>query len=217
MADNMDFALRSGLHHREVDGAHILFDLTADRYSLLTGETAVRFERFISGRAADTDHAALFAQDLIAPQRADTATGRATFTVPAVSLVDDGLPDGGLPGTAAALWLMHRVRADLRRRRLASVLERLGRARPVATASDREVLIRVAAEFQRAGRFISLQEQCLVRGIAMTAALGRRGIRGSLVFGVTMPFAAHCWVQVGDQVLTDPLDIIRHYQPIFII
>jgi len=30
-----------------------------------------------------------------------------------------------------------------------------------------------------------------------------------------MPFAAHCWVQAGDQVLTDPLDVVLHYQPIF--
>jgi hypothetical protein len=30
-----------------------------------------------------------------------------------------------------------------------------------------------------------------------------------------MPFSAHCWVQADDVVLTDTLDIIRRYQPIF--
>ena len=51
----------------------------------------------------------------------------------------------------------------------------------------------------------------------MKRLLFARGCRSTLVFGVTMPFAAHCWVQVGETVLTDPLDIVLHYQPIFAI
>lgn len=49
----------------------------------------------------------------------------------------------------------------------------------------------------------------------MRRMLQRRGCQSCLVFGVTMPFAAHCWVQAGDKVLTDPLDVVLHYQPIF--
>lgn len=35
-----------------------------------------------------------------------------------------------------------------------------------------------------------------------------------LLIGVTMPFSAHCWVQVGDTVLTDSLDLVLSFQPI---
>ncbi len=49
----------------------------------------------------------------------------------------------------------------------------------------------------------------------MKRLLAQRGCDARLVFGVTMPFSAHCWVQAEDVVLTDTLDIVRRYQPIF--
>lgn len=73
----------------------------------------------------------------------------------------------------------------------------------------------LAGAFERAKRYVSGADQCLPRGIAMKRMMARQGHTVSLVFGVTMPFAAHSWVQADDLVLTDPLDVILHYQPIF--
>jgi hypothetical protein len=43
----------------------------------------------------------------------------------------------------------------------------------------------------------------------------RAGIRPTLVFGVSAdPFAAHCWVQLDDIVLTGDLDTARQFTPI---
>jgi len=213
----MDLTLRRGLHHREVSGAHILFDLPADRYILLAGSTAACFGRFLSGCATDGDLAELSARDLIEPAGYRATLGHQAFVPPTSSLTDDGLPEGGLRGTTTSLWFLRRARSDLRRRPLSDVLEDLARTKPVRAGSDDKKLAHIAADFRRAGRFISMQDQCLVRGVAMLNVLHRKGVAASLVFGVTIPFAAHCWIQAGDRILTDPFDIVRNYQPIYIV
>ena len=54
------------------------------------------------------------------------------------------------------------------------------------------------------------------RGIAIRRVLAGKGCDARLVIGVTLPFAAHCWVQLGSAVLTDPLDVVLPYTPILI-
>ena len=213
----MDLTLRGGLYHQEVNGAHILFDLPADRYLLLTGSTAACFERFLSGRATESDRAQLVDRDLIGPGGSNAAFSEQCFTPPAASLFDDGLPEGDLRGTLVGLWLLHHARSSLRRRPLADVLESLARLRPARMDTNKGISVRIAADLRRAGRFIPMQDPGLARGVAMMGALYRKGVAASLVFGVTMPFAAHCWVQVGDLVLTDSFDIVRNYQPIYVL
>ena len=213
----MKLTLRRGLHHREVSGAHIFFDLAADRYFLLSGTVAPCFERFLTGSATETDCAALDASGLLGTGGARASIGKNEFLPAVTSLVDNGLPSGSITGAAMSLWRLRRVRASLRHRSLADVLEQVARTMPARAARVEATSIRIAANFHRAGRLLSMQDQCLVRGIAMMTALTSHGVAASLVFGVTMPFAAHCWVQVGDCVLTDPLDIVRNYQPIYIL
>ena len=75
---------------------------------------------------------------------------------------------------------------------------------------------RLAAAFQRARYYWSGIDECLSRGIAMRRELAGKGCEARLVIGVTLPFAAHCWVQLGPAVLTDPLDVVTPYTPIFI-
>src|SRR3546814_10650482 len=71
-----------------------------------------------------------------------------------------------------------------------------------------------AAAFVRAWRYRNATDQCLVRSIAMRAMLARRGLGSDLVIGVMLPFSAHCWIQVGAAVLSDPLDLVVNYQPL---
>jgi hypothetical protein len=212
-----DLVLRAGVHHVKIDDARVMFDLAKDRYFLLNGSIAESFERFLAGKASEDDQAILSSNDLVSPGEADNPGDRKPHVSPAASLIDAGLPNGTLFGVGATLWRMRHVRAQLRHRSLADVLGRMTRPEQEDSNPDAETAIAIclAANFWRARRFSPLTDQCLVRGIAMMDMLGQRGIAASLVFGVTMPFAAHCWVQVGEQVLTDPLDIVRHYQPIY--
>jgi hypothetical protein len=108
-----------------------------------------------------------------------------------------------------------RARAELRRDGILDIVARLERDRPRNASCDERVIQNAAAAFLHSRRLVSAADQCLVRGIAMKRLLAQRGCDASLVFGVTMPFSAHCWVQASDVVLTDTLDIIRRYQPIF--
>lgn len=115
----------------------------------------------------------------------------------------------------ASVAAQRRAQRDLRSRPLAHILGEISCAPGYIPAANEEACEEIAAAFHRARRYVSVADQCLPRGIAMKRMMARRRQHVSLVFGVTMPFAAHCWVQAGDIVLTDPLDVVLHYQPIF--
>ncbi len=117
--------------------------------------------------------------------------------------------------TISCIWEQRRARRDLRNNSLAATVTGLGRKSDQLVTSGADNCREIAAAFLRARRYMSADDQCLVRGIAMTRMLACRGLAASLVFGVTMPFAAHSWVQIDDTVLTDSLDVVLHYRPIF--
>jgi hypothetical protein len=129
--------------------------------------------------------------------------------------VDGTLGAASTPQILRAIWMQGRARAELRRDGILDIVARLERDRPRNASCDERVIQNTAAAFLHSRRLVSAADQCLVRGIAMKHLLAQRGCDARLVFGVTMPFSAHCWVQADDVVLTDTLDIIRRYQPIF--
>jgi hypothetical protein len=52
----------------------------------------------------------------------------------------------------------------------------------------------------------------------MIEFLAAFGVLGSWVFGVqTLPFGAHCWVQLGDTVINDTVEHVRGYTPIMMV
>ena len=97
---------------------------------------------------------------------------------------------------------------------------RSGKNRAVSHAApDADDLIaEIVSNFACAARFSRSFDQCLPRSLAMAKALFRRNVPVSLVVGVALrPFAAHCWVQYGDVVLNDRVEVVRDYQPILVI
>lgn len=207
--------LRQGLYHRRIGGDHVFFDLPADRYFLLPPHLRPAFDSYLDEAPSDHALSQLLSAGLIGPIHADGVPAQADFTHPAASLVDGPLGATSAPQILRAIWMQRRVRAELRRDGLLEIVARLERGRPRNNSCDERVSQNIAAAFLRSQRLISAADQCLVRGIAMKRLLAQRGCNGTLVFGVTMPFSAHCWVQVDDVVLTDRLEIIRRYQPIF--
>jgi hypothetical protein len=211
----MALALRSGLHHCRFEAEYVFFDLSVDRYFLLSGVAAHRFGRFVSGRASADDHEHLLSHDLLVEVPDEEMRGGRTLPAATASLIDTPVADAPFGTAVASLLAQWRARRDLGRCRLADIVCTFGDECIDISPGMDEICGEIAAAFLRARLYASATDQCLVRGIAMKRMLMRRGCAASLAFGVTMPFAAHCWVQTGETVLTDPLDIVLHYQPIF--
>ncbi|WP_155986187.1 MULTISPECIES: lasso peptide biosynthesis B2 protein [Novosphingobium] len=203
--------LRPGLYCREIDGDFIMFDLHADRYFMPAAAAADALARFLAGTGDAGDDMLLRARGLITearPEQVEIAPATA-------SLVDMPLAPAPLCMTIVSVSAQARARRDLRRRKICDIVRRLAETPDADAPGSAHITHEVAAAFLRARRHVHATDQCLARGIAMKRILTRRGCSSSLVFGVSMPFAAHCWVQAGATVLTDPLDVVLRYQPIF--
>lgn len=212
---SMTLTLRPGLYFHQFEDQFLFFDLPHDRYFMLSGNRARSFDRFAAGEALAEDIEALQATGVITTAHAAACEDGCPPCPATESLLDDPLPRGGFYSTIASLAAQISARRDLRRHGLARVVAGLRSSQPATAPADPAIYADIAAAFVRAGRHLPAADQCLVRGIAMKRLVLARGGEARLVFGVTMPFAAHCWVQVGETVLTDPLDLVRHYQPIY--
>ncbi len=208
--------IRPGLHFCRFDGDYVLLDLPADRYFLIEGDTAQAFSRFLERRSSAAEQAVLIEQNLIGPTYAGGTESIGMPPNAATSLIDQALPGAPLLDTLQAIHDQRRARLDLRRKSVAEIAYALGALNRERSLHDQQELCRrAAAAFQRARRYVIATDRCLARGIGMRRRLASQGCDAFLVFGVTLPFAAHCWVQVGETVLTDPLDVVLHYKPIF--
>lgn len=110
----------------------------------------------------------------------------------------------------ASVWNCIRARMDLRSAPLHQVLIDLPAASRGRTTRD---LVTHARAFDRARRWSPVRPRCLPDALAYARMARREGFAVDLVFGVKLhPFEAHCWVQSGSLVLTDPLDKVRRFE-----
>jgi hypothetical protein len=80
-------------------------------------------------------------------------------------------------------------------------------------AADTSVVL--ASRFRRARAWVPIKPSCLQDSLALHQWLGRYGAGADLVMGVKLdPFAAHCWLQVGDIVLNDLPETVAAFTPI---
>jgi hypothetical protein len=217
----MGFLLADGISFCRPGERLVFLDLERDRYFALPPEAETAFERLLAAdplSARDREqllklerHGLLV--EAVAGSRPSACRPPRTAEL---SLVDEQC--GASPvAVAAALARFAAVRLQLRRRPLRTVLGRLERrkARRVCrNASDRNVRT-VAGAFHRGALFVSPLDKCLPRSIAAAHALLDRGCRPELVIGVSaQPFAAHCWVQWEELLVTERLDEVRNFTPI---
>jgi hypothetical protein len=79
-------------------------------------------------------------------------------------------------------------------------------------------MLQVVAAFQASQKLLSASGRCLLVSIALMQDLLRRGVIAELVIGVrSTPFAAHAWVQQGELLLNDRLDVVRAYTPLMML
>lgn len=210
-------AIRPDLHFCKLDDKFILLCLRSGRYSLLAGETAHRFDRFRSGQRDRSDIEWLAARGLLAATDDKAPVRPRRVTDPVSGFLDATVPAPTVRETARAIINQFRVRRALRVRTLAAALAPLREFVPGAESRNLAAGLAVAAAFHRARRYVPAIDQCLVRGIAMKRRLDEKKVDARLVLGVTLPFSAHCWVQAGEIVLTDPIDVVRPFKQILVI
>lgn len=149
-------------------------------------------------------------QDLIA------AVGRpAEPIVPQASLFDQGnLAPVSLSDGFIVLTDLVGIKRSLRRRPIAKVV--MGVAGTSASAlTDTARAAHLAQRFAVARKVVPIPRNCLLDSIALLRWLGRDNVAATLVFGAKLdPFAAHCWVQAGDLLLTDRLEEIERFTPV---
>jgi hypothetical protein len=81
-----------------------------------------------------------------------------------------------------------------------------------------DALVCAVRTFHRWNVYAPISGKCLLQCYVLQRALWRQGLAARWIFGVaTWPFRAHCWLQVGDVALTDPVDRLLPYSPILAI
>ncbi|HWV00547.1 MAG TPA: lasso peptide biosynthesis B2 protein [Devosia sp.] len=211
----MTYVIRPQLHLCRISGHVVGLDLQSSRYTLFRGAVAKRLGHFLAASATESEIDWLIDRGLV--QDGDNERPWPCWPPPVPTASIDFRSVRLVPPTLVARALLAQLRAKstLSRRPLSLTLQELDMAMRGARHTTLENCGVVAAAFHRAKRYLSETDQCLVRGIAMARLLARRGERIHLVVGVTLPFAAHCWIQAGTTVLTDDIDRVRAYSPIF--
>ncbi len=88
---------------------------------------------------------------------------------------------------------------------------------PTDALSSPQTLAAVDA-FTAALPWLPFEGVCLHRAFLLVRYLARKNIRADWVFGVrTWPFAAHCWVQIGDTIVADRLSRVSGFTPILVV
>ncbi|MFJ6024269.1 lasso peptide biosynthesis B2 protein [Brevundimonas sp. NPDC092305] len=80
---------------------------------------------------------------------------------------------------------------------------------------DEARLSRLVGAARIARTWIPFEGECLQRAFLLRAYLASQGVTTDWIFGVrTWPFAAHCWLQIGDLLVGDRLARASQFTPI---
>lgn len=212
----MEYRLSPNMRCCTIGMRSIFLDLACDRYFLLKQDAEVRFQKFRAGSADEADLAWLISKGIICPGVHETSDNLPALRAPEFSALDTDQPAASFVSMAKAAVAQIAASRTLRRLPIARILSEIQPVSQLRIPDEHQHALYVASAFQQARYLISGIDQCLPRGIAMKRMLARQGCHADLVIGVTLPFSAHCWVQLGSTVLTDPLDLVETYTPILV-
>lgn len=90
--------------------------------------------------------------------------------------------------------------------------------RPLASPDEHRLLDEIVRGANACAIIMRSHNRCLVRALSVYSLCRKHCITTKLVFGVAMhPFAAHCWVQVGNKVLVGDFEQARLHTPILVL
>lgn len=205
-----------GVHLAAVEEDIIILDVEADQYGCLFQAAA--------WMTLTEDGTIIVSDDQSASEL--RGAGLATFERPAhvrrrpTAARRDRTPaTGGHPirTLQASLGLLAATLA-FRGQRFRDLIHTAGTGPWRSTARQESALASVLLSYRSALPWIPLEGECLQRAFQLRRLLMHEGIATDWVFGVrTWPFGAHCWLQIGDEVVGDSLARVSHYTPIMVV
>ncbi|MBH1999689.1 MAG: lasso peptide biosynthesis B2 protein [Sphingomonadaceae bacterium] len=212
------YRLVSNIHACLVGETPVLLDITAGRYQLARGRTGCNLAAFLRKQATGPVCEALVRGGLIvsAPHTAvrHPEPERPNYAHPQDTRL--GLGWALLP-VAMTFLVMAIIR--VRRMPLPDLVQSLQEAAsypmkpPFLWVSE----ARIAAIFYLTRTVLPLRDRCLPYSLATAQMLRLFGHRPTIVIGVRLPIAAHCWVQCDHRLIGDTLHIVEGFQPIIAI
>lgn len=196
----------------------VFLDLRTDRYFQLAPRDRQLFERLCHQEAADADLARFAAADIV--RRID---GVSDLAPAHPTLAPDDIygleqPKASLRGAVEVGFHVVRSRAAIRSVRLARTIAELSRQKARADVLADAAILATAMRFDANRSIVPIARRCLIDSVALARMLLGRGLAADLIFGIrTGPFAAHCWLQAGEHILTCPHDEARNFTPILVI
>jgi hypothetical protein len=221
----MPLRLRDNLHWCESTGRIVFLDVAADRYCCLPSQAKAAFLAVAAGTAGPQDAARLNMLTqrgfLVESGSLELFQQPALVDHPSRDFLGYRVPRSSAFAILRALAWEHRAAWQLRTRAFSEVIA-LARRRGLkgceAPGNSGPTIRSIAAAADAIAFVTRSHNRCLVRGLGVHAACRARGIRAKLVLGVIAhPFAAHCWVQLGDVVLVGGYEQARLYTPILVI
>lgn len=215
----------------EIDGRAVFLDVARDRYFLLSHELDEAFRTLrTGGQPHHRGLVALIAAGVLVERSEKTEEPNRLLQVPTRSALEPvNASVHARPGLNICLEVLIDVcmmRWQLRTHPLQHILEKasgsVGKESrdPLsgALASTEDQLVAASIQFLLARGYVPIERTCLLDSLSLVRFLSRRRLKAALVFGVTLhPFAAHCWVQVGDLVLNETLSDANAYTPIRVV
>lgn len=212
------FRLADGIGLARFEDFVIVLDVPCDRYTKIGGKAAAILVAIADAHTVVPDDPALTALQRAALVT-DALASDAPFLDPrSIPLPMSSVLEGGAPPRPVTRHDLGIVldcavsRMDLRRRTLEHVLRTMPGPRQRRAPTE---IAELARQFDGGRRLAPFRPCCLPDALAFTRHARRRGHDVRLVFGVKChPFEAHCWAQMGQVVLTDPLERVLRFQPI---
>lgn len=211
--------LRSDLSFCFIGERAVLLDLEADRYFLLRGEPLQTIREAMAGKL-EAPHAESLVDD--SPHslfvRGPDGVAPVTAPRPNLSALEASVRPQALELRVRELFAaQYRASLVLKLRGLRATVARWRAVRPAgAIAPDLEKLIAISQFYASKRPLVPLRRGCVPDSLGLMRLIWRHGLDADLLFGARLdPFAAHCWVQSDDHVLSDPVSNVSDFTPVF--
>jgi hypothetical protein len=221
----MTSSLRDGLSFCLLGDRIVFLDLPQDRYFGLAPGVEEVFKRAIAGDPLTArERALLGAARVIKAGDTPLSLHACQAATPRRSIFEHRCGRSRSREIAAFAWQLLRARLNLRFRGLPRTMEGVVRRKQDAAAAAvnhtgaEQVLARAAEAQHKCARIFGSHDLCLPYAIALADLLFAQGVPAEIVIAVGMPpFRAHAWVQSGDILVNERLDIAADYTPIAVL
>ncbi len=216
----MTFGLREGVSFCAAGGRHFFLDRRANRYFALKARDEALFSRLVA-RSIEPQEGEALSQalgHLLSFGSQEALIPFALTEAPSCDLDCHG--DGArLNLVLHALLSYALVKVQLACRAPARLFDAHARRKPGLSPQPQKdrMLQELGRAFERLRAWTG-EDQCLPLSLSFARLAYGLGYPVTVIFAITpRPFGAHCWVQLGPQVLNDRLSRVEAFTPIYAI